>query len=169
MEFVVYVTGWVKCKPEVSGRITGISNIFIEDKTFVKPETVKSLGVFHYILIVIGVIFLFFIFIFYRDVRQHSKMRKKLRKNSDFLDEMESLSELKEFIDTNMYFITDDKKEELNNISDNDSSELNDRVRALKIKIKELIQDTNASQAFVYAGILVVIIATIVIFFRLKL
>ena len=167
VEFVVYVTDCINCKPDVSARITGISNIFIEDKTLIKPETVKSLSIFHYLAIAIALLFLILLICLYNDARQHSKVKKMLRKNSDFLDKINTLSELKEFIATNMYFTTDDEKKELNNIFDDESTDVNNKIYFLKIKIKGIIQETGGAQIVVYAAIIILIAVVISILFRL--
>nr|WP_321454031.1 hypothetical protein [uncultured Carboxylicivirga sp.] len=167
VEFVVYVSGCIDCKPRISARIKGISNLLIEDKTIVEPVLKKSLGGFDYVASVIGFIFLIAFFLSYRGAMQHSKVRKLLKESPELINEKNSIEELLEFVASEMFFIDDDEKKEIENILADERTELSNRLIKGKIKIKEYIQDSSGSQIIFYSSIIIVIGVILLIYFRL--
>ncbi|MCL2327401.1 MAG: hypothetical protein FWC39_02680 [Bacteroidetes bacterium] len=146
----------------ITRKLAGSANVSVEEEIPAKPETKKTLKGFDYVAISIGGFCLLVILIGYREARQQSKIRKKLKNDAYFL-QRKSHSELREFIATDMYFLTEDDKKELNNIAADDYTD----ARDLRNKMQELIQDVGGSQILVYIAVITVITVAIILLFRL--
>jgi hypothetical protein len=168
VEFVVYVSDCNDCKPNISARITGISYLSIEDETVVEVETKKSLGVFEYVTGVFGIVCLIFFFLMLREALQHSKIRKLIRQSPEIIDSKNSVEALNEFVASNLYFLTNDEKKDIENTLANKRLALEDRISKGKIKIKRYIQETGGSQVVFYASIIILIVVIILLYFRLR-